>query len=83
MPPVSREGEASFDLEGGSLPRSDRCAHAYRHVGDGLAFEGDDGNEETDLLTPQLRAIDAINPMDRCFSEAPDAGVTTVVTGPR
>ena len=45
-------------------------------------MRGDDGNEETEPLTPQLRAIDAINPMDRCFSEALDAGVTTVVTGP-
>lgn len=58
---------------------------AHTHLGmweDGLAFEGDDGNEETDPVTPQLRAIDAINPMDRCFSEALEAGVTTVVTGP-
>lgn len=58
---------------------------AHTHLGmweDGLAFEGDDGNEETDPVTPHLRAIDAINPMDRCFSEALEAGVTTVVTGP-
>ena len=33
-------------------------------------------------LTPQLRAIDALNPMDHCFQEALEAGVTTVVTGP-
>ena len=58
---------------------------AHTHLGmweDGLTFEGDDGNEETDPVTPQLRAIDAINPMDRCFSEGLAAGVTTVVTGP-
>ncbi|NLG92758.1 MAG: amidohydrolase [Clostridiales bacterium] len=58
---------------------------AHTHLGmweDGLCFEGDDGNEETDPITPQLRAIDAINPMDRCFSEALAAGITTVVTGP-
>lgn len=58
---------------------------AHTHLGmweDGLAFEGDDGNEETDPVTPQLRAVDAVNPMDRCFSEALAAGVTTVVTGP-
>lgn len=32
--------------------------------------------------TPHLRAVDAINPMDRCFQEAREAGVTTVLTGP-
>ena len=49
---------------------------------DGLCFEGDDGNEETDPVQPHLRAIDAVIPMDRCFSEAVDAGITTVLTGP-
>lgn len=55
------------------------------HIGmweDGLGFEGDDGNEETDPITPQLRAIDAVNPFDRCFEEAISFGITTVVTGP-
>lgn len=58
---------------------------AHSHIGmweNGLGFEGDDGNEETDPLTPQLRAIDAVNPMDYCFEEARQAGVTTVLTGP-
>lgn len=58
---------------------------AHSHIGmweDGLNFEGDDGNEDTDPITPQLRAIDAINPLDKAFKEAFDAGITTVVTGP-
>jgi imidazolonepropionase-like amidohydrolase len=58
---------------------------AHTHLGmweDAMTFEGDDGNEETDPVAPQLRAIDAVNPMDRCFSEAVAAGVTSVVTGP-
>ncbi len=58
---------------------------AHTHMGmweDGLGFEGDDGNEDTDPSTPHLRAIDAINPLDRCFTEAARAGVTTVITGP-
>ena len=58
---------------------------AHSHIGmweDGLGFEGDDGNEETDPTTPQLRAVDAVNPMDHCFEEALAAGVTTVLTGP-
>ena len=58
---------------------------AHTHLGmweDSLGFEGDDGNEDTDPSNPQMRAVDAINPMDKCFSEALDAGVTTVVSGP-
>ncbi|WHH56898.1 amidohydrolase [Petroclostridium sp. X23] len=58
---------------------------AHCHVGmweDSIGFEGDDGNEDTDPVTPHLRAIDAINPNDRAFQEAREAGVTTVVTGP-
>lgn len=58
---------------------------AHSHIGmweDGIAFEGDDGNEDTDPTTPQLRALDGINPSDRAFGEALHAGVTTVIVGP-
>ncbi len=58
---------------------------AHCHVGlfgDSLGFEGADANEDSDPITPQLRAIDGINPQDRAFAEARKAGVTTVVTGP-
>ena len=58
---------------------------AHCHVGmfeDSLGFEGDDGNEDSDPIMPHLRAIDGINPFDRGFKDAYNAGVTTVVTGP-
>lgn len=58
---------------------------AHCHLGmweDGMGFEGADGNEAVDPVTPHLRAIDAINPMDVCFKDAVDAGITTVATGP-
>ncbi|MCK5763504.1 MAG: amidohydrolase [Clostridiales bacterium] len=58
---------------------------AHCHLGmweDGIGFEGADGNEATNPITPHLRAIDAINPMDRTFEEAREAGVTLVATGP-
>lgn len=58
---------------------------AHCHIGmweDGLGFEGDDGNEDTDPSAPQLRGLDGVNPFDRSFSEALDYGVTAVVTGP-
>lgn len=58
---------------------------AHCHVGmweDAVGFEGDDGNEMTDPVTPHLRAIDAVYHADRSFVEAREGGVTTVVTGP-
>jgi len=58
---------------------------AHCHLGmweDGMGFEGADGNEAVDPVTPHLRAIDAINPMDICFKDALDSGITTVATGP-
>jgi len=58
---------------------------AHCHVGmceDSVGFEGEDSNEMTDPVTPQLRAIDGIYHSDRSFVEARENGVTTVVTGP-
>lgn len=81
--PANDTGDEILDAQGGWLLPGFVDAHS--HLGmweDGLGFEGDDGNEDTDPSTPHLRAIDAINPFDRCFSEALAAGVTTVVTGP-
>jgi len=58
---------------------------AHCHLGmfeDAMGFEGADGNEAVDPVTPHLRAIDAVNPMDVCFKDALNAGITTVATGP-
>lgn len=58
---------------------------AHSHMGmweDSVGFEGADGNEDSDPVTPHLRAIDAINPFDRAFEEAYMSGVTAVATGP-
>ena len=58
---------------------------AHCHIGlDGYAvgYEGKDYNEHNDSCTPQLRAIDSINPQDPTFLMAAKAGVTTVCTGP-
>ena len=57
----------------------------HTHLGlleDSMGFEGDDVNEESDPATPHLRAIDAINPLERCFKEAREGGVTCVAAGP-
>lgn len=51
-------------------------------IGSSIKFEGDDVNEMTDILTPHLRGIDCIEPMDIAFREAREGGVTTVCVGP-
>ena len=58
---------------------------SHCHIGmwdDSMGFEGSDGNEITNPVTPQMRALDSLYPRDRCFSEALAGGVTTVATGP-
>ncbi len=80
--PENWEGEV-YDAKGGHILPGYVDAHCHLGMfGDAVGFEGDDGNEASDPCTPQLRAIDAINPLDRCFEEARRGGVTAVLTGP-
>jgi len=61
------------------------CVDAHCHIGldnEACGWEGHDYNEIVDPLTPQLRAIDSINPMDEAFPNALRGGVTTACTGP-
>jgi imidazolonepropionase-like amidohydrolase len=58
---------------------------AHSHIGlyaYGQTGEFTDYNERGDILSPQLRSIDAINPMDPSFRQAAEGGVTCVCTGP-
>ncbi len=58
---------------------------AHTHLGlweDAIGYEGADGNEETDPITPNLNPIDGINPMDRCFEDAYKGGITSVCVTP-
>lgn len=58
---------------------------AHCHVGiteEQKGLEGDDCNEMSDPITPQLRAIDAVNPMDAAFRSAVEAGITGIMVGP-
>ena len=61
------------------------CVEAHCHIGvhnSAMRWEGADYNERSDPLTPQMRAIDGINPIDETFALAVKHGVTSACTGP-
>ena len=61
------------------------CIDAHCHIGldnEACGWEGMDYNEIVDPITPQMRAIDSINPMDESLPNALRGGVTTACTGP-
>jgi len=77
------DDKGAIDAQGGMLLPG--FIDAHNHLGiieDGLDFEGDDCNESTDPFTPQMRAIDGINPFDRCFEEARMRGITAAASSP-
>lgn len=77
------DGDADYDCEGKYIMPG--LIEAHSHIGlfeTGLGWEGSDGNEMTNPITPALRAIDAINPFDIAFKEALSGGVTVACTGP-
>ena len=58
---------------------------AHSHIGisqEKKTNQVDESNEGTNPITPCIRAIDAINPMDSAFHNALAAGITGVMTGP-
>ena len=61
------------------------CVDAHCHIGldnQSMGWEGRDYNEIVDPITPQMRAIDSINPQDEAFPLALQGGVTSACTGP-
>ncbi len=58
---------------------------AHCHIGiteEKKGMEGEDCNETTSPVTPYVRALDAINPLDPAFHNALQAGITAVMVGP-
>ena len=79
-----KRGEEVFDAKG--LNVYPGLVEAHSHVGmSGYAIRtpmGLDYNENTDITTPELDPVDAINPMDEGLRNAVAGGVTCVGTGP-
>ena len=83
LPPGAELDHQVIDARGGHVLPGLLDIHCHLGLyGSGTGFEGDDLNEAHDPCTPQLRALDAVNPLDPDFREARRAGVTTVLTGP-
>lgn len=82
MPSAPEPGtDGVVDAQGGHVLPGFIDAHC--HLGlYGCGAGEDDLNEEPDCWTPQLRALDGVNPLNQYFAEARRAGVTAVLTGP-
>lgn len=76
------EGEI-MDAQGGYILPG--LIDAHSHIGiseEGFRWEGEDCNETTSPVTPDLRAMDGFYPFDIAIPKARKAGVTTVVVCP-
>ena len=77
------EGAQVIDAQGRLVTPG--CVDAHCHIGldnEAVGWEGKDYNEMVDPITPQMRAIDSIYPLDESFANAIQGGVTTACTGP-
>ena len=80
---TANEGEDVQNLNG--LYVFPGLVESHCHLGmeeTAIRFEGDDVNEITDPITPNMRGIDGCNPMDETIESALKGGVTTVAAGP-
>ena len=80
---IEAEGAEVFDAEG--LLVTPGFVDAHTHIGvdeEAMRWEGADYNEMSDPVTPDMRGLDGINPMDEAFGNAVAAGVTSAMTGP-
>ena len=80
---LSADGAEVIDATG--LQVYPGFVEAHCHIGldgYGIGYEGHDYNELNDPETPQVQAIDGINPFDPCMKMAAKAGVTCFATGP-
>ncbi len=77
------EGAVVIDAQGRLVTPG--CVDAHCHIGmfnSAMGWEGADGNEWSDPVTPHMRAIDSIYPQDETFAQAIRGGVTSACTGP-
>ncbi len=77
------EGVQVLDVSGLQVYPGFVEAHCHLGLdGSAIGFEGADYNEMTDSITPQLSAVDGLNPQDESIRLAMEGGVTCVAAGP-
>ena len=77
--------EGAEEIDAGGHLVTPGMIDAHCHIGllgSALRWEGEDANEEMDPITPHLRGIDSIDPLDECFENARKGGITAVAAGP-
>lgn len=80
---LSAEGAEVIDASGLNVYPGFVDAHCHTGMaGHGIGYEGTDYNELASPVTPHVRGIDGVNPMDECLLKAAKAGVTCFATGP-
>lgn len=78
----AEEGVEVIDAKGRLVTPG--CVEGHCHIGlwNEINPQNDDHNESINPITPHMRGIDAINPIDEAFEDALKRGVTTACTGP-
>lgn len=79
--PGAGDADGIIDAKGGHILPGFIDAHCHVGLYGGAAQE-DDLNESPAPCTPQLRALDGVDPLNQYFREARQAGITCVLTGP-
>ncbi|MFH5881460.1 amidohydrolase [Liberiplasma polymorphum] len=77
------EGYDIIDAEGKIVTPG--LVDPHCHIGvmeEAIQFEGNDTNEMTNPIYPELRGLDSVFPNDMAFGYTYKSGITSVVTGP-
>ena len=77
--------ESAEILDAAGLQVYPGFVEAHGHIGldgYGIGYEGMDYNELNDIISPQMRGIDGVKPLDPALPKAAAAGVTCVCVGP-
>ncbi len=72
-------------IDAGGRPVTPGIVEAHAHVGineQGVGWEGRDANESSDPFTPEVDALDGINPRDDALREFREAGITSALVPP-
>jgi len=77
------DGTEEIDVEGRYVLPGFIDAHCHQGLFDGsIGWAGEDGNEMTTPVTPEMRGIDSFNPFEPSLKEVLRGGVTCVNVGP-